>query len=243
MLAGFLLLTYITPVMLYVRGMREQLPWRERIDMTVDALKHWDEAQAAFLAFLAAEALSSGFFLEYYGMPNNIFERMSHVNHVDVLISGADRVGTLGTQVLEQAITRALPRFLAPDKPRGYSEGDWIYCKFGVKCLYGNYLTASLIGVGYAAFDGLGAIAFPFFLGLALLLLIRKMTGFSMFRNVWTVFLLITLNNQFVEGGAASYIAIIFRYIPQDFLIMLLLAVFVRGSRLKIARTGPMEIG
>ena len=51
-LAGFLLLMYITPVMLHVRSMREQLPWYARIDATVEALKHWDEAHAAFLAFL-----------------------------------------------------------------------------------------------------------------------------------------------------------------------------------------------
>ena len=230
-LAALLLLVALTPVLLFVRGSREDLTMSERVGATVEALMNWEVAQSDLIVAMAEESLSSGYFMRYYGIPNNILERFSHINDVDVLISGANNARTLGFEVLDQAFERALPRFIAPDKPLGYGEGDWIYCEFGVKCLYGNYLTASLIGVGYATYGWVGVILFPFFFGLPLFLLIKKVVGFNIVGNVWVVYIFVAFNNQIVEGGPSSYILMLFRQIPQDAVIMLVFAVLTGVSR------------
>lgn len=227
------LLFALTPAILYVRSVRSDVSLYERIRLTVDAIVNLQDAQSALEIAMAAEALSSGYFMNYYGFPSAVLERFSHVNDVDVLISGADSVGKLGFEVLNQAVDRVIPKSILPNKPNGYAEGDWIYCEFGVKCLYGNYLTASLIGVGYAAFGWLGTIAFPFLLGFPVFLFIKKMVGFSMEGNFWVVFMLVVLNNQIVEGGAATYIATLFRQLPLLLVVMLMLFSIARISRSK----------
>lgn len=232
-LVSFLLLVAITPMVLHVRNTRSDLNMSERIIETFETILDWKTAQSTFIDSMARESLSSGYFMRYYDMPNNVFERFSHVNDVDVLISGTDNIRMLGFEVIEQAMERALPRILAPDKPREYSEGDWIYCELGVKCLYGNYLTASMIGVGYVAFGWVGVFIFPFMLGLILLLLVKKVVGFDLIGNVWTIFFLVAINNQFAEGGVASYISMIFRNIPQDLIVMIFLSILVAITRIR----------
>lgn len=236
-LAAFLLLVALTPMALYVRHTRVDLTMSERIIASFDALSDWKLAQTDFIDSIEKESLSTGYFMRYYDMPNNVFERFSHVNDVDVLISGTDNIRMLGFEVIEQAMERALPRFLAPDKPRDYGEGDWIYCELGVKCLYGNFLTASMIGVGYVAFGWIGVFFFPFLLGLPVLLIIKKVVGLNLVQNVWAIFVLITINNQFVEGGAASYISIILRNIPQDFLVMLIISTMIGASKIAMRKS------
>jgi len=93
-------------------------------------------------------------------------------------MAGGDSTGKLGFEVIDRAVQRALPRLLVPDKPIDYSEGDWIYYEYGSPYKYGNYMTAPLIGVGYASFGWLGVFVFPFILGSAILLLIKKTVGF-----------------------------------------------------------------
>jgi hypothetical protein len=223
-IAAFLLLIAITPVILYVRNVRDDLPWGERITATTSAFANWREAKSAFLAFQNAEGLRSGFFMRYYGTPNNIFERFSHVNDADVLIAGAESTGKLGFKVIDRAVEHALPRVLVPEKPTDYGEGDWIYYEFLGTYRYGNFLTAPLIGVGYASFGWLGVFVFPFLLGTAILLLIKKTVGFNLRGNVWVIYTIIVVNNQFVEGGASSNVAMLVRQLPQDTLMMLLFA-------------------
>jgi hypothetical protein len=228
------LLVAITPVILYVRTDRDDLAWDKRIGATAAALANWGEAKSAFIAFQGAEALSSGFFMRYYGTPNNIFERFSHINDTDVLITGADRTGKLGFEVIDRSVQHALPRLLVPDKPIDYSEGDWVYYEYGGMYRYGNFLTAPLIGVGYASYGWLGVFVFPFMLGSAIFLLIKKTVGFNLQKNVWVIYTIIAVNNQFVEGGASSYAAMILRQLPQDTIIMLFFAGLIGTSRITL---------
>ena len=223
-IAAFLLLIAITPMILYVRFVRNDLSWDKRITATAATLANWREAESAFLAFQNAEELRSGFFMRYYGAPNNIFERFSHVNDVDVLIAGADRTGELGFEVMDRAVQYALPRVLVPEKPTDYGEGDWIYNEYLGTYRYGNFLTAPLIGVGYASFGWPGVFLFPFILGAAILLLIKKTVGFNLRGNVWLIYTFITVNNKFVEEGTSTYVAMLARQLPQDTLMMLLFA-------------------
>jgi len=226
-IAAFFLLIAITPVILYVRNVRDDLPWGERITATTSAFANWREVESVFLAYQNAEELRSGFFMRYYGSPNNIFERFSHVNDADVLIAGADSAGKLGFKVIDRAVEHALPRVLVPEKPTDYGEGDWIYYEFLGTYRYGNFLTAPLIGVGYASFGWVGVFLFPFILGTAILLVIKKTVGFNLRGNLWVIYTIIVLNNQFVEGGAWSYVAMLVRQMPQDTLMMLLFAMLL----------------
>lgn len=235
-IAAFLLLIIITPVFLYVRGIRGDLNWRERITSTVTVFGNWREAESALLAFRHAEALSSGFFLRYYGAPTNVFERLSLVNNTDVLINGADSVGHLGFEVIDRAVQYALPRLLVPDKPTDYSEGDWMHYEYMGDYRYGNFLSAPLIGVGYASFGWIGVFAFPFIIGSAILLLIKKAVGLNMIENIWVIYTLISVNNQFVEGGTWSNVAIIMRKLPQDTIVMLIFSIIIGTNRLVLRK-------
>ncbi len=214
---------FLTPVMLQVRSDRSELSWIERIGATVGAVANWREAMAAFEAKQELQE-RLGFYLTYYGAPENTLERMSLINHVDVMKSGVDRAGRVGVEDLQLALERAMPRLIAPDKPREYSQGDWLYCKAGVRCLGGGYATVPLIANGYAAFGWAGAILYPLLLGLAFLLMVKKFVGWSLYRNVWAVYLLLRVHNTFVEGHSAAYVLYILRSLPQDLIVLLVLA-------------------
>jgi hypothetical protein len=231
-IAAFSLLTVITPVMLYVRGVRGELDWKGRIAVTVADFGDWREAESALLAFRHAESLRSGFSLRYYDAPTNVFERLSLVNHTDVLIHGADNVGHFGYDVIKRAIRYAMPRFLVPDKPTDYSEGDWIHYEYTGDYRYGNFLTSPVIGVGYASFGWVGVFAFPFVIGLSIFLLIKKAIGLNLASNIWAVYILISINNQFVEGSTWSNAALILRQLPQDTVVMLLFAFLIGTNRI-----------
>ena len=233
-IAAFLLLIAITPVFLYVRNVRDDLPWAERITTTARALANWREAESAFLAYQYAEGSRSGFFMRYYGAPNNLFERFSHVNDVDVLIAGVNRPSKIGYEVIERAVQYALPRILVPEKPAGYGEGDWIYFELLGTYRYGNFLTAPLIGVGYMSFGWFGVFLFPFILGTAILLLIKKTVGFNLRGNVLVIYTFIAVNNLFVEGGVSTYLAMSVRQLPQDTIIMLFLAALIGTNRITL---------
>jgi len=60
-IGAILLMIAITPVILYVRNVRDDLPWGERITATASAIANWREAQSAFIAYQAAEAMSRDF--------------------------------------------------------------------------------------------------------------------------------------------------------------------------------------
>lgn len=49
---------------------------------------------------------------------------MSLTNHVDLLKAGSDNQGKVGMKDIRISLERAMPCAFAPDKPRGYSQGD-----------------------------------------------------------------------------------------------------------------------
>jgi hypothetical protein len=222
------MVVFITPVFLYVRSFRRDLSWTRRIDATIHAFSNWPEA---FSYFVERRDLSMrhGWYLNYYGRPENTFERMSHINHVDVLKAGTDSRGKVGLQDLTDGIERAMPRVLAPDKPRGYSTGAWLYYHIGVSSVMGAYATAALIGNGYAAFGWMGAFFYPGVLGLLWLAVVRKISGFDLRANIWTIYLLLRIHNQFVEGSSGAYFVYILRSLPQDFILLWLIKILGEG--------------
>lgn len=221
------MVVFITPVFLYVRNFREDLSWIRRIEATIDAFSNWP---GAFSAFLKHRDLSArhGWYLNYYGRPENTFERMSHVNHVDVLKTGTDIRGKVGSKDIVDGLEGAMPRVLAPEKPRGYSTGYWLYTYIGIHNV-GPYSTTALIGNGYAAFGWMGAFFYPGILGLLWLMVVRKISGFDLRANIWAIYLLLRIHNQFVEGSSGAYFVYILRSLPQDFILLWLIKVLGEG--------------
>jgi hypothetical protein len=230
LLATFMtvMVVFITPVFLYVRGFRGDLSWTRRIDATFEAFGNWPDVFSQFLSRRDAHD-RMGWFLNYYGSPQNTFERMSFINHTDVIRAGIGGRGEMGVEDLLTGVERALPRMLAPNKPRGYSQGSWLYYHIGVQSYMGGYATVPLIGSGYAAFGWKGSFFYPLILGLLWLLVIKKISGFELHANIWAIYLLLRVHNQFVEGSSASYLVYILRILPQDFILLWVVKVLGEG--------------
>ncbi|MGR8998177.1 MAG: hypothetical protein ACU88J_03905 [Gammaproteobacteria bacterium] len=222
------MVVFITPVFLYVRNFRGELSWTRRIEATIDTFSNWPDAFSFFLKNRDLR-MRNGWFLNYYGSPQNVFDRMSHVNHVDVLKAGTDSRGKVGLQDLTDGVERAMPRVLAPNKPRDYSTGAWLYYHIGVSSVMGGYATAALIGNGYAAFGWMGAFFYPGVLGLFWLMVVRKISGFDLRANIWAIYLLLRIHNQFVEGSSGAYFVYILRSLPQDFILLWLIKILGEG--------------
>ena len=235
-----LMVIFVTPIFLYVRSFRNDLSWTGRIGATIDASANWPQA---FSDFLRHRDLKDrlGWYLNYYGSPQNVFERMSNINHVDVLKAGADSHAMVGLEDLGLAIERAMPRILAPNKPLGYSQGHWLYKNIGISNP-GPYATAPLIGTGYAALGWMGAFFYPLLLGFAWLLFVKKICGWNLQGNIWAIYLLLRVHNQFVEGSSDSYLLHIFRSLPQDFVLLWIVDTIARGRFLHPWRRESVQI-
>jgi len=226
-----LIVIFSTPVFLYVRNSREDLSWTKRIDATFEMALKWPEAFAYYQRQRAVwDRL--GWYLNYYDMPKNILERMTLVNHVDVLKSGSDRFGKVGLEDLKLSFQRALPRILSPDKHREYSQGSWLYESIGLT-KPGPFATAPLIGTGYVAFGWAGVYFYPFVFGLMWLTIIKKISGWDLQGNVWTIYLLIRVHNQFVEGSSDGSLIYILRSLPQDFVVLWVVGTIANGRFLR----------
>lgn len=222
-----IMIVFVTPIFLGVRDFREDLSGPQRIDATLSMIKHWPDAYAYYQKKRdTVDRL--GWYLNYYGSPHNVFERMSLINHVDVLASGCRTFGRIGNQDLRLSLKRAMPRILAPDKPIEYGHGSWLYEQIGLFGL-GPFATAPLIGTGYAAFGWSGAFFYPLLLGLFCFLIIKKISGWDLQSNVWAIYLLIRVHNQFVEGSSDAYILSILRSLPQDLVLLWIIEAVARG--------------
>jgi hypothetical protein len=218
-----LVVMLVTPVFLYVRGSRTGLTLNQFIGATWRAATDWHGTLSRYLAQSRLQEESQGWFLRYYGSRANILTRLSLVNHVEVLKNGSDSHGRFGLYDLCTAFEKAVPRILAPNKPRGFSQGDWLYATMGIPTHMGGHSTAPLIGEGYAGFGWPGAFCYPFLMGFAMFLFIKKISGWDLRGNVLAIFLLICIQNSFVEGDSSSYIIGVLRILPQDLVLMWLM--------------------
>ena len=226
-LIAVLLLVIITPVFLFTRGFRDDLNWKERISFTIKTFAGWKEADVALLEYWHRVSLRRGFDLSYYGKPANLLERVSLVNNTDLFMNGADNIGVLKFEVINQAVEYSLPRFFAPDKPADYSEGDWLHYYYTGEYRYGNFLSSPLIGVGYVSFGWIGVFVFPLFVGTMVFLIVKKATSLDIRSNIWAIFILVSISNAFIEGGMRANVAVILRQLPQEIIVMVLISVFV----------------
>jgi hypothetical protein len=222
-----IVIIFATPVFLYVRDTRDDLSWTERIDATLEMAFRWPEAFAYYQNYTNLVD-RIGWHLNYYGSPQNVFERMTLVNHVDVIKAGSDSHGRIGQEDLRLSLERAMPRMLSPNKPREYSQGSWLYERIGLPN-QGPFATAPLIGTGYAAFSWTGAFFYPLVLGMTWLLILKKISGWDLQGNIWVIYLLLRVHNQFVEGSSDAYVVYILRNLPQDLILLLIVEVVARG--------------
>ncbi len=237
-----IMVVFITPVFLYVRTFRSNHSWRQMITLTWDTATDWQGAVSHYLKYTQFQASHSSFF-NYYGAPENVFERMSLVNHVDIAKDGADTYGRLGARYLLPAIEQPIPRFLHSNKLlTTFDQGYLMYGALGLTV--GPFATLPIIGEGYADFGWLGAFCLPLALGSFMLLAIKKVSGFQLHKNIWAVFFLVLVNNQFVEGSSATYVVLLLRTIPQDLVVIWLLGWFSGVSFVKpLGRKGPQLYG
>lgn len=224
-LAVLLLVIVVTPVILHVRSVRDQLTWTQRIAVTIKAASDWRSAVGYYKAIQQLQK-QDGFYLDYYGSPQNILDRMGFIDHVDATKSATEKHSTVGTMDLGIALKRALPRIIAPDKHLGYSHGTWLNCRLNIECVEGGYATVPLIANGYAAFGWFGACIYPILLGVGVLLMIKLVSGYHLMHNIWGIYLFIRVHNSFVEGDSATYLQHIIRDIPQDVVVLVTIAFF-----------------
>jgi hypothetical protein len=234
-----MMVIFVTPVFLYVRSFQGELSWTARISATLKAAANWPEAFSQFLQYRDKQD-QLGWYLNYYGSPQNVFERVSLINHVDVLKNGVDTWRRIGFEDLGLSFERAMPRALAPDKPRDFSKGFWLYSNIGIP-YPGPFATAPLLAVGYAAFSWIGSSVYPIVLGFLWLIIIKKVTGWQLHHNIWAVYMLIRVHNQFVEGSSDEYFIYILRSLPQDFVILWVLDSIGRGRILNSWRKYPIS--
>jgi hypothetical protein len=239
-LAGALIASAASPIFLAARNTRDGSTVEGRLKATLEyALSLGDAAAASDDADYGLLVLNpSAFLLRYYGEPTKIFERLSHVNHVDVFVNATDSAGQIGAEVIERAIETTLPRFLSPDKKTDSSEGDWFYCELGIHCVDGGFGTAALIAASYVAFGWLGVAVLPMGFAASILLILKKGCGLDVSQNVWAIFMLVIVNNSFVESGISGYLVLGLRQIPQYIVLLAILSLVVRDSGPVLADAG-----
>ena len=222
-----MMVLFVTPIFLYVRDFRSDLSWNQRIFATFETVGKWSNA---FSYYQNKRDLSDrlGWYLNYYGKPHNVFERMTLINHVDVLKVGVDTYGHVGINDLSLSIKKSLPRILSPDKPIANSQGTWLYEQIGLYKI-SSFATAPLIGTGYSAYGKIGAFFYPLILGTVWFLMIKKISGWRLQGNVWAIYLLLRIHNQFVEGSSDSYLVHILRIMPQDIVLLLIINALSQG--------------
>jgi len=233
--AVLLMILVVTPLTLYVRGQVYGASLSQRAAIVVDAIKNWDKVTAAYDAFNSGHDTPQ-LYLNYYGGPQNTLERMSHINHTDVIKDAADKGQMLGWQDLKESLDRTLPTAIASDKHSDYSSGDLFYCKLHVACGYGNRASLPLIAAGYGAFGWSGAFFYPLLLATPFFLLLNKLGGPSIRENMWALYFFVDAQWGFAEGGSDYYMLALLRYIPEYMIVFGILTIITGTGRVKLFR-------
>jgi len=234
LIAGIALavLVVATPVYLAVRAVRSDLSLPDRINLTMNLLKSSSNVNIEDISSAYEAINKEQTFFSYYGPGlGNLVDRVSFVYDTDMMISGADHTHKIGFSIFRQAFSRVLPRIFESSKPFDYGEGDWIYNRIGIPILYGNFITAPLIGVSYSAFGWWGVFILPMLVTIPLVLMVKKISGLGLRNNVWSIFFFIIMMNPLVEGGLNSYLVFLLRTLPQ---YLILITGIIHLSRIRL---------
>ena len=164
------------------------------------------------------------------GRAQTLLGRYASVQQIDPVIAQINRQGTIGGSVIWPALTRLLPKFIYPNKPK-YDEGYHILVDLGlINPAGGKYPTVPLAGQVYAGYGWVGVAIIPFFTFLLFLVAIKKI-GWNLYRNVFAIFFF----SEFVivyagQGDLGQYAGAVLRSFPLFIIVFWLL---VAASRLR----------
>ena len=172
------------------------------------------------------------------GRGQQVLGRYASVQQIDPVIAEVNRQGAIGGSVIWPALTRQLPRFIYPGKPK-YVEGYHILVDFGlINPMGGKYPTVPLAGQSYAGFGIVGVLFIPFFTFFGFLLAFKKL-GWDLYRNVYAVFFFVEFIVVYAaQGTLGQYAGFVLRGAPVFVIVFWLLQ---RGAHLRWHRSDVQE--
>ena len=181
---------------------------------------------------LAAIQFRGGYY-NYFGgngRSQSLLGRYTSVQQNDPVIAQVNRQGTIGGSVIWPALTRLLPRFLYPNKPK-YIEGYHILVDLGlINPEGGKFPSVPLAGQAYAGYGWIGVLTIPFFTFLGFLLVLKKL-GWNLYRNVFAIFFFCDFIIVYAgQGDLGQYIGAVLRGFPLFVIVFWLL---IAASRIR----------
>lgn len=161
--------------------------------------------------------------LYYLGVDDPLLERFLLIANTDVIVNAVNTDGPFGFEaVVGHGFELVLPTFLAPNKTR-VDIGDQITWYYGLSTpgVLG-FPTIGFFASCYATLEWLGIIVIPLLIMIPLFLEVQ-LFGAGVFGNVFGVYLLLENFHSFGEMGVESGIQSIFRNIPLDVVVIIIL--------------------
>ncbi|MHB8405662.1 MAG: hypothetical protein ACYDCJ_09600 [Gammaproteobacteria bacterium] len=167
------------------------------------------------------------------GRGQTLLGRYASVQQIDPVIAQVNRQGAIGGSVIWPALTRLLPKFIDPNKPK-YIEGYHIIVALGlINLAGGKYPDVPLAAQVYAGYGMMGILLIPFITFTGFLLVLKKV-GWNLYRNVYAIFVfcdfIIVYGN---DGDLVAYWGFVLRNLP---LFMLTFWALDRFSRIRWRR-------
>lgn len=247
---GFLFGSVVAPVVHSLRALGQQeLRVGERIDFVASSIGALLEDPGAFghVQRLAAGAFEGGYY-KYFGgngAGQMLLGRYASVQQIDPVISEVDASSPMGGEAVWPALTRLVPSFIFPDKPRFTEAFNTLVHYRLVDPEGGKFPTLPLAGQVYAAYGLLGLMTIPFFTFLAFFLLIKKI-GWHMHRNIYAIFFFCSFVVVYAaQGDFGQYAGATLRNVPLFAALFLIVGwlcrVGVRERRTSSRSGQPMQ--
>lgn len=229
----------IAPLIQALRYMgQQQMSIDKRADLVLSSIESIASRGNVFrYNKLANIAFSNGYYYNYFGGQGRaqmLVGRYASVQQIDPVIALTDKRGEMGGAVIWPALTRLLPHFLFPGKPK-YGAAYHIVVALGLASSEsGKYPTVPLAGQAYAAYGIIGVLIVPF-LSFFIFSMALKKLGWHLYRNVYAIFFftefIVIYANQ---GDLGQYAAAVLRNFPLFGATFWLIG---RSYRLKRARS------
>ncbi len=169
-------------------------------------------------------------------MENHLVDRLSMVEDLDLIVSGAKEGNLVGFEPIILGIKNAIPSFLQTDKP-AYNDGALIGYRQGLASFLGGWLvTVGVFSVSYAMFLWPGWMVVVFFIYLTWFLILRKLVHADIRNNTWAIYVLIKYGFLFTENSVQAMVLIMIRNLPIDILTIYLILFIGTRFRLKKGR-------
>lgn len=163
------------------------------------------------------------------GSLGTLLERVSMVQHVDIIKSGIDSNGELGIWPFGWGIMHAVPRVLNGEKNQD-AMCDIMFAHAGILPKgFKNDLTLGMVGGSYAMFGWTGIATIPFVLFTCFFLQQRIIAGPTT-DNLWAIIWILDSFNPFTETEPSLFLEHLIREFPLHFIALYacqVLALFV----------------